>query len=260
MVASNAVWRRLLVHSLQQVSRRLSKATGAGIGNQEDLDLLRPFLSFKGMFVIPDNAEFILDSTGHEPRAAVGECSVCLHITSRIPTFPPDCKWIDIPTLPMEDACNAFYHIHDHGERSHPVNSIRLPSVVHHLTAAHQKWGEHRADMLQTAYSKSLAATVELSLSSLEHAWRVLRSFPVVRHNHSQPKFPNPSPRYIQPHANRICYRWLDRSFSTCSRCMVLYSTPMLINELPGYVHYKTPRPQGRHSRGLGPRRAVTVL
>ena len=167
----------------------LSKAIGSGVKNPEDLTPLRPLLSSKKMILFLDNAESILDPGGTDAREiykVVEELSqfssICLGITSRISTVPPRCKRLGIPTLPMEAACDLFYNIYGDGERSRTINELLQRLDFHTLSikllatvASHngwdhdrlaQEWGARRAQVLRTDYDESLAATIELSLSS----------------------------------------------------------------------------------------------
>ena len=168
---------------------RLSKVIGAGVENPEDLISLRPFLSSKEMLLVLDNAESILDPKGQnaeEIYSVVDELcqfeTICLCITSRITTVPPRCKRPKIPTLSMEAACDIFYDIYSDRGQSSIVNDLLEHLDFHALsitllaTTASQnswdynrlarEWDTQRAQALQTYYNKSLATTIELSLSS----------------------------------------------------------------------------------------------
>ena len=169
---------------------RLSKVIGAGVENPEDLTPLRPLLTSREMLLILDNAESILDpkETGaREIYSVVDELcqfkKLCLFITSRIITVPPRCERPEIPTLSMEAACDIFYGVYRNaGPRSSIINDLLERLDFHALsikllatTASHnawdhdrlaKEWDSQRAQVLQTDYNESLAATIELSLSS----------------------------------------------------------------------------------------------
>ena len=136
------------------------------------------------MVIVLGNAESILDPRGADEREIydlveelIQFSNICLVITSRVTTVPPDCRCLDIPTLSIEAARKAFYHIYGNKGRQDEIDKILAQLDFHPLsvtllaTAAHQnKWGSSRLakgwGQRQTEQKKNLADTIELSLAS----------------------------------------------------------------------------------------------
>ena len=176
--------------TLSRFLSRLSKTTGAGVENPEDLATLLPFLSSNEMLLVLDNAESILDPQGTDSQEiynAVEELcrleTMCLCITSRLSTVPPDCDALEVPQLSMKSTRDTFYRIYKHRDQLDSVDDILNELDGHPLsitllaTVARQnkwspeglvkEWEKRQTSVLRTEHKSSLATTIELSLGSL---------------------------------------------------------------------------------------------
>jgi tetratricopeptide (TPR) repeat protein len=168
---------------------RLSEAKGVDARRIEILEDLFEFPPSQEIFIVLDNAESILDPQGMDAKEmyntveALGKLDgVWLCITSRTPTIPPHFETLDIPTLSIEAARDAFYRIYKNGERTDLIDNILGQLDFHPLSitllatvADQSKWGTDRltrewetrqTNVLQTEHNKGLGAVIELLLSS----------------------------------------------------------------------------------------------
>ena len=169
--------------------RRLSKAVGLGVENLKDLTPLQPLLSSRPLFLVLDNAEFILDPRGPnagEIYSTIDELSqlrnVCICITSRIHTVPPRCEILEIPKLSTEAVHDALYRTYmyeeplDLGQRIAENLDFRLLQIPMLASVTYQnkqgvdhlmrEWERRRTGTLQTEHNENLASTIGLPLVS----------------------------------------------------------------------------------------------
>ena len=167
---------------------RLSKVIGAGVENPKDLGSLQYFLSSREMIIVLDNVESILDRRGTNGPGIYGVVeelrnfnTVCLCLTSRSSFIPP-CDSPEIPTLSMEAARDTFYSIYKNCEVSDSVNNVLQQLDLHPLSITllatvacrndwdinqlTKEWESQRTGLLRTERNGSLAASIELSLTS----------------------------------------------------------------------------------------------
>jgi hypothetical protein len=175
--------------SCANLLRRLSEITGMDVENIETLEELFQLLSSREIFIVLENAESILDPQGMDAKEMynvveeLGKIDrIWLCIISRTPTIPPHFETLDIPTLSIEAARDAFYRIYKNGERTDLIDNILGQLDFHPLSitllatvADQSKWGTDRltrewetrqTNVLQTEHNKGLGAVIELLLSS----------------------------------------------------------------------------------------------
>ena len=109
--------------------------------------------------------------------------TVCLCITSRSATVPQCCECLVIPPLSRKAASDTFSYVCNNSEHSDIVDELLERLGFHTLsitllraaTASYntwdhdqlaREWDAHRAQAMRADYDESLAATIELLLTS----------------------------------------------------------------------------------------------
>lgn len=110
--------------SCAHLPNHISEAIGVGVENPKSLTSLRQFLSQR-------ETPIVLDPWGvgaEKIYPVLEELSqldnVCLCITSRISTVPPDCETLEIPTLSIDAARDTFYRTYKNAGQPELVDDI----------------------------------------------------------------------------------------------------------------------------------------
>lgn len=165
--------------------RQLSKVIATGTKDSDTLSSPRSSLSYKEMLIVLDGVESIPDPNVQEICDAKEPTrfeKICLCATPRTPAGPSNWKCLGASTLLIEATRSTFRRICARDEQSDVIDNVLTQLGFHPLpitllaAVANQsdwdsdqlarEWGQCQTDGLHTEYSKSLAATIGLSLAS----------------------------------------------------------------------------------------------
>ena len=173
-----------LTNSLEGFLECLSDAVGTS--RTTDIEQLRSHLeSSPPLILLLDGVDAILDPLAPEAGEIFGTIEefgsyhhICLLTTSRMNPEIPGFQRIEMPTLPGDDARDAFYGTCDLGRSSlvddlitkldfHPLSINLLASAVRENgwdeSTLLQVWDDDKADVLRTCYHQHLENAVEQS-------------------------------------------------------------------------------------------------